>query len=798
MVRNLLKFSLRNIRRHKSYSALNITGFSLGILACLLIGLFIYDENGFDRQVPHGERIFRAYYTIASDEGNTICATTPPTFATTLKQEFPEVEQTLRFLSIKSKLLFGYGDVKTYEEGGILSDPNFTELFPLHMEEGAAVANLTGTKSVLISDVLAQKLFGKEPALQKAVIIGKNPYTVTGVYKKDPHFHLDVNYILPLASQNIPEDRLGDWGWYGFYTYVLVKPSASVAALEKKYQAFVNPFVNKPGADRKFTPHFQPLPAIHLYSAAFEYDLAVKGNITYVRVFIVIILFLLLIASFNFVNLAIARALQRAKEVGVRKSIGASRGQLIAQFLAETFILTFVSAGIAFVATCVTLPFLNQFTGKAIPYAVLFSPSSISLLLLLVLVISVIAGMYPAFVLSGFKPTSVLKGLLDGTATKKVVIRQGLVVVQFSLSVLMMIAAIVVIRQVAYMHKKSLGFKKEQLLLFSVPGTALDENADVLRQELLGSPFITNVSAGYGFPGDLYGDGMVTIPHNGVTKKTNLFMVDEDYLKTVGLQVVAGRDFSKAYRLDKNNFMINETAAKEFGFSSPQQAIGQTLTWPTWKNPDSIKTGQVIGVVKDFHYKSMHDKIEPLTLQIYPPAFAKLAVRIKTDGVPEALAQIKKVYQKFSPDYPLVYDFLDERFESMYASEDKLKTLVSIFTGMTLFIASLGLLGLAAFAAERRRKELAIRKVLGASAKGLIRLLSQEFMILVGVAFLVASPVAYYFMNQWLQDFAYRIHLSWWIFVMAGGVTLLVALLTVVSQIIKVSTANPVRNLRTE
>lgn len=275
-------------------------------------------------------------------------------------------------------------------------------------------------------------------------------------------------------------------------------------------------------------------------------------------------------------------------------------------------------------------------------------------------------------------------------------------------------------------------------------------------------------------------------------------MVDEDYLKTVGLQVMAGRDFSRAYRLDKNNFIINETAAKEFGFSLPQQAIGQTLTWPTWKNSDSIKTGQVIGVVRDFHYKSMHDKIEPLLLQIYPPAFAKLAVRIKTDGVPEALAQLKKVYAKFSPDYPLVYNFLDERFETMYATEDKLKTLVSIFTAITLFIASLGLLGLAAYAAERRRKELGIRKVLGATSKRLILLLSQEFLLLVGVALLVASPVAYYFMNRWLQDFAYRINLSWWIFVMAGGFTLLVALMTVVSQIMKVTTANPVRNLRTE
>lgn len=798
MLSNILKFSLRNILRHRSYSALNITGFSLGILACLLMGLFVYDEYQFDKQVPHGDRIFRAYYTIKSEEGNTIAATTPPTFATTLKQDFPEVAQTLRVFSFKSKLLFGYGAIKTYEEGAVLSDPNFSRFFPMEMVEGAAVDNLTGTTSVLISDALAQKLFGRESALQKNVIIGKNPYTVTGVFKKDPHFHLDVNCILPIASQKIPEDRMGDWGWYGFYNYVLLKPGANATALEKKYQAFVDPFVNKPGADRQFTPHFQSLPAIHLYSTAFEYDMAVKGNITYVRVLMVIIAFILLIASFNFVNLAIARALQRAKEVGVRKSIGASRTQLITQFLTETFILTLVSAGIAFAATCVLLPVLNHFTGKQIGYAVLFSIPSLLLLLLLVVVISVIAGIYPAFVLSGFKPTSVLKGLMDGTATKKVFIRQGLVVVQFVLSVLMIIAAIVVIRQVNYMHNKELGFKKEQLLLFSIPGKALEENADAVRQELLQSPNITNVSAGYGFPGDMYGDGMLTLVKNGTTKKTNLFMVDEDYLKTVGLQLAAGRDFSRAFSLDKNNFIINETAAKEFGFTTPQQAIGQTLTWPTWRKADSIKRGQIVGVVKDFHYKSMHDKIEPLTMQNYPPAFAKMAVRIKTDNIPEALEQLKKVYAKFSPDYPLVYNFLDESFEKMYGSEDKLKTLISLFTGITLFIASLGLLGLAAYAAERRRKELGIRKVLGASGRLLILLVSQEFLVLVSIAFVIASPIAYYFMNQWLQDFAYRVTVSWWIFLMAGGLTLVVAFVTVVSQIVKVTYANPVRNLRVE
>ncbi|HEX2608021.1 MAG TPA: FtsX-like permease family protein, partial [Flavisolibacter sp.] len=593
-------------------------------------------------------------------------------------------------------------------------------------------------------------------------------------------------------------DRLGDWGWYGFYNYVSLKPGASIDALEKKYQTFVNPFVNKSGADRQFTPHFQPLPAIHLYSTAFEYDIAVKGNIIYVRVLMIIIAFILLIASFNFVNLAIARSLQRAKEVGVRKSIGASRFQLIAQFFAETFILTLVSALIAFVAACILLPYLNDFTGKQISYAVLLSFPALFLLILLVLVISVIAGIYPAIVLSGFKPTRVLKGLLDGPATKKVFIRQGLVVVQFVLSVLLIISAIVVIRQVNYMHQKELGFQKEQLLLFSIPGTDLEEKADAVRQELLQSPFISNVSAAYGFPGDLYGDGMVTLLKNGATKKTNLFMVDEAYLKTIGLQLMAGRDFSRTYSLDKNNFIINETAAKEFGFNKPQEAIGQTLTWPTWRNSDSLKKGQIVGVVKDFHYKSMHDKIEPLVLQIYPPAFSKVAVRIKTDGIPNALEHIKKVYATFSPDYPLVYNFLDERFDSMYSSEDKLSTLISIFTGITLFIASLGLLGLAAYSAERRRKELGIRKILGASSKLLVLLVSREFLLLVGIAFIIASPIAYYFMNQWLQEFAYRILISWWIFLIGGGLTLLVAFITVLSQIMKVTYSNPVRNLRIE
>jgi putative ABC transport system permease protein len=423
-------------------------------------------------------------------------------------------------------------------------------------------------------------------------------------------------------------------------------------------------------------------------------------------------------------------------------------------------------------------------------------------LVVLTLIIGILAGFYPALVLSGFQPVKVLKGsvVADALPGRTPWLRHGLVVIQFSLSILLIISAIVVIRQVSYMHGKDLGFRKEQILFIPMRGENLQKNYASFKNELLQYPGVQSVSIGYGFPGDMFGDGMMTVkekPALEPTKATQL-MVDEDYIKTLGLSLLAGRDFSKEIQSDESAYIINETAVKELGLGTPQEAVGKTLSWPTWRKPDSLKTGQVIGVVKDFHYKSLHERVEPAVLHIYPEAYSKVAVKLSGDKIEAEVAGIKSLWNKFSPDYPIEYNFLDESFQKMYKAEDKLKTLLTFFTGITIFVACLGLLGLAAYAAERRKKELGIRKVLGATVQGLVVLLSKDFIKLVLISLVVASPVAWYFMNKWLESFAYRIDITWWMFAVAAVLAVLLALLTVSFQAVKAALSNPVQNLRTE
>ena len=549
---------------------------------------------------------------------------------------------------------------------------------------------------------------------------------------------------------------------------------------------------------------FQRLQKIHLYSANFKFDLAQRGNITYVRALTIIAIFILLIACFNFINLATAKSLQRAKEVGVRKTIGADRKQLIFQFIGETVFLTFISILISIAAGILLLPWLNQFTGKNISFALFANPFVLLLFIILTLLVGILAGFYPALVLSSFKPLKVLKGAVNNhSAGKTPWLRHGLVVVQFTLSVLLIISAVVVFRQVNYLHNKDLGFAKDQIMFFPMRGDNMFKNDEAFKNELLQLPGVTSVSIGYGFPGDAVAGDEIIVSKNGqqVKQSATQLMVDYDYIKTLGLQIVAGRDFSKSMSTDKDHaWIINETAVKQLGFGTPQNALGKKLSWHVWnnKNPDSLKTGQVIGVVKDFNYKSLYDKVETTVLQIFPDAAWKVAVKMKAAGMGTTINQVKNIWNQFTPEYPIEYKFLDDNFEQMYQSEDKLKSLLWIFTGIAIFVGCLGLFGLAAYTAERRRKEVGIRKVLGASTKGIVLLLSKDFLKLVAISLLIASPVAWYFMNKWLQDFAYRINISWWIFLLAGMLTILLALITVSFQTIKAAIANPVKSLRTE
>jgi putative ABC transport system permease protein len=799
MVPNFLKTGLRNFTHHKGFSFINVLGLALGFTACLLIGFFVRDEKQYDAFIPGAKNIFRVYQQSESDAA-TIIGVSPPAFSTALKQNYPEVDLALRVMSFSSKELFEVSGKKIYETGGFIADSNFFELFPLPLLYGSHRKVLDDPGSIVLSEAMSRQFFGNEDPVGKTISFDKSVFTVKAVLKDKVNFHLPINFLINMSAAGLKGEVMQNWQWYPFQTYVKLKPGSDPEALQSKFQAYAKPYLKGEGGTN--LPYLQPLRQIHLYSSNFKYDLSERGNISYVNALMIIAFFILLIAGFNFVNLATAKSMQRAKEVGVRKAIGASKNQLVVQFIGETIILSFISMSLALTLTYLLLPELNRFTQKQMVFDLFTNPVLLLAMAVTTLLVGILAGFYPALVLSAFRPVKVLKGTVvtDALPGKTPWLRHGLVVIQFSLSLLLIISSLVVIQQVRYMYGKDLGFKKDQVILLEMRGEKLMKNYESFKSELTHQSGVLAASVGYGFPGDIFGDGMMTVKENPEIKPTRAtqLMVDADYIQTLGLRLIAGRDFSKNIPDDVSAYVINETAVVELGLGTPQQAIGKTLSWPTWRKADSLKTGPVIGVVRDFHYKSLHERVEPAVLHIYPAAYSRIAVKLKAGSIENSIAQIKTVWNRFSPDYPMEYTFLDESFGKMYQAEDKLKTILSLFTGVTIFVACLGLFGLAAFAAERRKKEIGIRKVLGATVRGVVIMLSKDFILLVLISLILASPVAWYFMNQWLENFSYRIHIGWWIFALAGMVAVLLAFITVSLQAVKAGRTNPVKNLRAE
>jgi putative ABC transport system permease protein len=806
MFRNYFTTAYRNLFRYKGFAFINIAGLALGLTACLLIGLFVHDELQYDKFLPEGDRVYRVYNQQTGEAGSDFIASVPPMFGTTLEQEIPEVETMVRILMLpfENKTLIEVGDKQIYETGMFIADPQFFDIFQLNFKYGSPEKALDDPASIVISDEFSERVFGNTDPVGKEIAVNKTTLLVKGVFESNSKFHLPVNFVLPMSAAGIPPERMKGWGWQQFYTYIKLKEGADYKFVQSKLRDIVAKQVDPDkNAPYEYLPYIQPLDEIYLYSSSFKYDQAIRGNITYVKSLSIIAIFILLIACFNFVNLATAKSMQRAKEVGVRKAIGASRSQLVLQFLGETIILTLISVIFSAALTSLVIPSLNRFTGKQMSFNVFQDPLLLLLLLTLTLVVGVLAGLYPALVLSGFKPVKVLKSavVVDSKIGRIQWLRHGLIVVQFALSIFLIVCATIVYRQVSYLHNKDLGFNKEQIMFFQMRGDNMFQNYQTFKNELQKAPGVKSASIGYGFPGDATAGDRIIVPKNGEKKHHGVtqLMVDFDYIKTLDVKLVAGRAFSKEYKTDADHaYMINETAVKELGYGTPENALGKTLIWPIWNdvNPDSMKEGKIIGVVKDFHFKSLYDKVDPTVLQIFPGANVKVAVKVDAANMANTIDQVKKVWAKFSPDYPLEYIFMDQNFEKMYKAEDKLKTLLWIFTGLAIFVACMGLFGLAAYAAERRKKEIGIRKVLGADNGSIVALLSKEFLMLVIMAALVAFPLAWYAMHNWLEDFAYRIDISLWVFLVAGIVAALIAFLTISYQALKAARANPILNLR--
>jgi len=650
MFKNFLKTTLRNITRNKGFAFINILSLTIGIIGCLLIGLFVRDENQYDKVVPDGENIYRVYEQRKDNDVSTHAAISSPMFATFLKQQYPEIEATTRILmSTNDKYLVEKGNKKNYENKGWIVDSTFFQIFPLHFLRGDMNTALNDPNSVVISEDLAKSYFGSEDPIGKTLKIDKSDMMVKGVFANLPeHFHLNFHYLMPLSAANLPKDRLEKWTWHQFYTYVKVKPGTNVGHLQDKFQRYVKkevfPTFTQVGST--FLPFFQPLKDIHLKSADFIYDNAIRGNETYVKALSIIALFVLVIACFNFINLVTAYSFKRAKEIGVKKVVGASRRQLIFQFMGETVLLSLLSMLLATVATFFILPWLNHFTGKSIHFNPFDDPLLITGIIAAGIVIGIIAGFYPALILSGFQPVKVLKNIRISGIGGSSWLRRALVVIQFSLSVLLIVSTLIVYRQTKYLNNKDLGFNKEQVVYFQLRDS-LEANPltlETFKSELRSSPNIVAVTSGYGLPGDAFAGDGITLPTKEGEKEhlANVFIGDYDYVKTLGLRIIAGRDFSRDMATDETEaFLINETAVREWGFGTPQKAIGQPVYWHEWAPKDTtqpMKRGKVIGVVEDFHYKSLHEKVTASVIQLYPqiliPVPQKLKLRIFKKHLP--------------------------------------------------------------------------------------------------------------------------------------------------------------------
>ena len=806
MLKNYFKTAWRNLMKHKTFSFINIAGLSIGIAVCFIIMMYVQNELSFDRFNKNADRIVRVVFKADINGGKIFEANVMPPVAQVMKNDYPEVQDATRLQTAGTPKIT-YKNKSFKEDEMAFVDPNFFNIFTLPLIEGDANTALQQPNTVIISKAIAKKYFGNEDPLGKNLTFPdyKNAsFKVTGVIDKVPansHFHFDL-----FASMLSLDDAKSDsWMGSNFFTYLLLKQGADYKKLESKLPGMVEKymgpqiqqsmgislkqFITK-GNHLGFA--LQPLTSIHLYSHS-NYELSPAGNAMYVYIFGAIAIFMLLIACINFINLSTASASQRAKEVGVRKVIGSGKTQLIKQFLIESALLVFIALLIAFLLVQFALPFFNQVSGQDLHFD--FNLKIISAFIGLGLLVSVIAGLYPAFYLSSFKPIDVLKGKFIPN-NKSFGLRSGLVVFQFFISVGLIIGTIVVWQQMKFIQNKNLGYDKEQLL--TIPNSySLGKNEEVYKQEMLNDPRVVNATvSSYKPAGPSSGSNALAYPlgHDNEIMRTQEYHVDENYIPTFEMKMANGRNFSKKFATDSTAMIINETAAKAFGWND-MTAVGKTIVRQNSTRGNDVPF-HVIGVVKDFNFQSLHEPITPLLMTLAPDD--GLIFKVQTADIKGLLATMKTKWNQFNTGEPFAFTFMDDLYNKTYAAEQNTGTILNIFALLTILVACLGLFGLATYTAEQRTKEIGIRKVLGASVTSVTKLLSKDFIKLVFIACLIAFPLSYWAMNKWLQSFAYRINISWWIFLVAGVIAILIALITVSFQSIKAAVANPVESLRSE
>ena len=811
MFKNYLKIAFRNFARNKVFSFINIFGLAVGLATCLLLLLYIFDESSFDKHHKDGDRIFR----IASESDKRIgWAAVPAPVAWSVRNNFPEVEQVTRLLTFPDidKMVLKYEDHSEHkqflEPNGYYVDSTFFEIFTYDFIYGNAATALSQENSIVISDELALKFFGNENPIGKFLTVntplGDFNYTVSGVFNKSRYkSHIPANFFLSMHNNDMGKwvEKQRSWAFNNvFFTYVKLKRDASSGSFEKKLKKF---FYEQAGKDLKASGikkslFIQPMPDIYLHSSL-QNEIAANGNIAYLYILGSIAVFILLIACINFMNLSTARSEKRAREVGVRKVVGAGRVSLIRQFLGESILMSLMALLLALTIASLLLPVFNGLTQKDMQMT--DGPRLWLWGIVLSLLTGLLAGLYPAFYLSAFRPVSVLKGKIRNSLSSSA-IRKGLVVFQFTISISLVLAAIVIWQQLDLFKNQQLGFNKVRQIVLPLQSgfNNSESNYTLLRDELLKNPQIKSVACGSTYPGVpnvsdalFYGEGKTVSDVNDV----QLAAVDGSYFETLGIKLLSGRTFYRDSKVvDTTGIILNESAVQKFGYTI-DNAIGKKIASELLNKHFSM---QIIGVVRNFNFESLHDSIKPFgfTNAFFANKYSYVIANVKTSDYALLLANMEKSWKKAIPQSPFNYSFLDQDFQRNYEKEQLTSRIVIYFTVIAILIACLGLLGLAAFSAEQRTKEIGIRKVLGASVWSVTALLSKEFIRLVVVSIIIATPLSWYIMHKWLENFAYRVQLSWWMFGAAGALAVLIALITVIFQAVKAALANPVKNLRTE
>jgi putative ABC transport system permease protein len=804
MISNYLKIAARNIKKYKTYSFINITGLAIGMACVILILLFIQDELSYDTFHENADRIYRVVdsFDVPGGFERNFAFTSAP-FAPYLKQDFPEIEDAVRLLT--RRWMVTYEDKKYFEDFLFYADASVFKIFTFPLIAGNPETALAASNTIVISESTALKYFGKDDAMNKTLNINDQDYVVTGIMMdmpKNSHFYTQIFASMKTFEKDPELQRLyfQTWARHEFYTYLLLQKDYSPEDLQAKLPAFIEKYAAqeiKTILGGSLSSRLQPLKSIHLHSHL-QMEISPNGDIKYVAIFSVIALFILLIACVNFINLATARSVNRSNEVGLRKVVGASRYQLIQQFLGESLFFTLFALFLALILIALALPLFNSLTGKEIAVNYLSNFTLLGGMGLILLFVGLISGSYPAFFVSRYQPANVLKKKASISSGKSY-LRKGLVIFQFTLSIILFIATAVVLDQLDFLRNRKLGFNKEHVVVVPIRSNSIRKNAEAIKAELIQNSNIISGTITIGVPGGIVaGDAIKLVTEEG--KKTltlRMIYTDHDYVKTMGMEIVEGRDFSKEMSTDASEaFLINEAAVRELQLENPLE------TQVEWGGSDYDygieKKGRIIGVVKDFQFQSLRDAISPLIIHVWSQNTFVFALRIQPDDISSTLAFIENKWKELDPTHPFEYSFMDETFDRLYRSEEKLSNIFSIFSMLAIFIAALGLFGLALFMVEQRTKEIGVRKVLGASVGSIFALLSKEFAILVLMANIFAWPTAYLLMQKWLQNFAYRVPMEPWLFVLAAVLAFVIALVTVSFQAMKAALANPVESLRYE